>query len=139
MPSNHPANFPPGNSRSAPPAPSSQQASGVTLNSGNASQQQSGNTRPPPEPPQQKTPKQVSIAPPDPPPSDSDQLDSDVSDKGPGRPRETMPSDRFQRSQSAETTGTSASSMLATSKLKIPRLEVNDGIGKWTTAAVFDT
>src|SRR5205085_12394660 len=39
MPSNHPANFSPGNTRSAPSAPSSQQVLGVTLNSGNTLQQ----------------------------------------------------------------------------------------------------
>jgi len=48
------------------------------------------------------------------------------------------PRGRSRRSQTADTTRTSTSSMLGSSSLKLPKLATNDGRGIYKTAAVFD-
>jgi hypothetical protein len=89
----------------------------------------------PPTPQQShRTPTRVRMS--EPPGSDPSHSDDSDSSQGPSNPRSSRHSSTpFRRSGTVDST---ASTSLGRSKLKPPKLEKNDGTGKWRKAAVFD-
>jgi len=86
------------------------------------------------EPPPGGPPRRVSL-----PPGGDPRDDSYSSDSGVSLPNNRRtPRGRCRRSQTADTTPTSASSTLGSSSLKRPKLATNDSKGNYITAAVFD-
>jgi len=136
LPMQHPANFPSSSARSGPIPFGFQKMLDVNLNSGN--QNTSHQIPLPPQtkdkPPPGGPPRRVSL----PPGGDSlDDLSS--SDLGVSLPyNQRTPRGRSRRSQTTDTARTSASSMLESRSLKLPKLATNDGRGNYKTAAVFD-
>jgi len=120
--------------RPAPRPPSPLDTAGVP-----PSQQPPQQPPPPPEaappPSTPKTPKQVRMSA----PSGSDPGDSDgsssSSSEGDTNNGSRKASSRGRRSQSVWST---TSSVFGSSKLKAPKLEKNNGSGKWKEAAIFD-
>jgi len=136
LPMQHPANFPSGSARTGLTPFGFQKTPDVTLNSGNqnTSQQTPVPQQTHDEPPPGGPPRRVSLPPGSDPPDDSSSSDSGVSLPDNRR----TPRGRSRRSQTADTTRTSASSTLGSSSLKLPKLATNDGRGIYKTAAVFD-
>jgi len=136
LPTQHPANFPSSSARSGPTPFRFQKTPDITLNSGNqnTSQQTPLPQQTHKEPPLGGPPRRVSLSPGGDPPDDSVCSDSGVSLPDNRR----TPKGRCRRSQTADTTRTSASSTLGSSSLKLPKLATNDGKGNYKTAAVFD-
>jgi len=136
LPMQYPPNFPSSSARTGPTSSGFHQTPDITLNSGNrnTSQQTAQQQQPQNEPPPGGLPKRVSLPPDGDPPDDSSSSNSEVSRPNTRRTRK----DRSRRSQTADTARTSASSMLGSSSLKLPKLATNDGKGKYKTAAVFD-
>jgi len=136
LPMQHPANFPSSSAKSGPTPFGFQKTPDITLNSGNqdtsqqAPQQQQTQNEPPPG----GLPRRVSLLLNDDPPDDSSSSDSGVSLPDNRRTSRC----RSRRSQTADTTRTSASSTLGTSSLKLPKLATNDSRDIYKTAAVFD-
>jgi len=137
LPTQHPANFPSSSARSRPTPFGFQKMLDVTLNSGNqnTSQQTPLPQQTHNEPPPGGSPRRVSLLLGGDPPDDSSSSNSGVS--LPDNRRTSR--GRSRRSQTADTTCTSASSMLGSSSLKLPKLAPNDGRGIYKTTAVFDT
>jgi len=138
LPMQHPANFPSSSPKPGPTSFGSHQTPDVTLNAGNQNTsqrtplpQQTHDELPPGGPP----PRRVSLPPSGDPPDDSSSSDSGVSLPDNRR----TPRGRSRRSQTADTTRTSASSTLGSSKLKLPQLEVNNGKGKFKNATTFNS
>jgi len=136
LPTQHPANFPSSSARSGPILFGFQKTLDVTLSfrNQNTSQQIPQQQQTQNELPLGGPPRKVSLPPGGDPPDDSSSSDSGVllPDK-----RRT-PKGRSRRSQTADTTRTSASSTLGSSSLKLSKLATNDGKGNYKTAAVFD-
>jgi len=136
LPTQHPANFPSSSGTTGANPYKFHDWPDITLNSKNQNtssqrpqQQQTQN-----EPPSGDLPKRVSLPPDGNPPSDSSSSDSGAS--LPDNPRHSR--GQLRRSWTADTTHTSASSILGSSSLKLPKLPTNDGRGKYKTAVGFD-
>jgi len=119
LPTEHPANFPSSSARIGPSPFRLQKTPDITLNSGNQNTlqqtplpQQTHDEPPLGGPP----PRRVFLPPSGDPPDDSSSSDSGVSLPD----NQRTPRGRCRRSQTADTTRTSASSMLGSSKLKLP-------------------
>jgi len=136
LPMQYPANFPHSSARLGPTPFGFQKTPNVTLNSGN---QNTSQYTPLPqqthdEPLSGGLPTRVSLAPGGDPPDDSSSSDSGVSLPD----NQRTPRGQSRRSQTADTTRTSASSTPGSRGLKLPKLATNDGTGIYKTAAVFD-
>jgi len=136
LPTQHTVNFSSSSARSGPAAFGFQKTPDITLNSGNqnTSQQTPLPQQTHNEPLRGGPPRRVSL-----PPGSDPADDSSSSDSGVLLPdnRRTLRG-RSRRSQTADTTRTSASSTRVSSSLKLPKLATNDGRGIYKTAAVFD-
>jgi len=132
----YPTNFPSSSARSGPTLFGFQKTPDVTLNSGNqnTSQQTPLPQQTHDEPPPGGLPRRVSLPPSGDPPDDSSSSDSGVSLPDNRR----TPRGRSRRSQTADTTRTSASSTVGSSSLKLLKLATNDGRGNYKTTAIFD-